>query len=92
MVDVDSDNIGSDVNIDIAESCNSELLLKKVDKIAYLTNRLIKYNNLKLYISKGHNDTVSSVAVTNDNRYIVSGSSDKSIKIWEFNSGKEIKI
>ncbi len=34
---------------------------------------------------------MSSIAFSNDDRYIISGSSDKSIKIWERESGNEIQ-
>ena len=35
----------------------------------------------------GHDESLNSVAITSDNKYIVSGSEDKSIKIWNFESG-----
>ena len=37
--------------------------------------------------STGHSDWVNSVAITKDGKYIVSGSGDKSIKIWNFENG-----
>ncbi|AZL53363.1 hypothetical protein EI285_01765 [Aliarcobacter skirrowii] len=39
----------------------------------------------------GHNKDVNSIAISSDNRYIVSGSSDKTVKLWEINSGKLLK-
>ena len=39
----------------------------------------------------GHSNTVTSVAISSDSKYIVSGSGDKTIKIWDIESGKEIK-
>ena len=38
-------------------------------------------SNFSLYL-EGHLKTVKSVAVTADNKYIVSGSEDKTIRIW----------
>ena len=31
---------------------------------------------------KGHSSTVRTVAVTSDNKYVISGSSDNTIRIW----------
>ncbi len=40
-----------------------------------------KGNLIKL-IKNAHNLAVTSVCITSDNNYIISGSADKSIKIW----------
>ncbi len=42
-------------------------------------------------ILRGHLDDVNSVAISSDGKYIVSGSDDKTIKLWEISSGREIK-
>ena len=44
------------------------------------TNKKLQ-SNLSLYL-QGHTFTVNSVAVTSDNKYILSGSDDHSIRIW----------
>ena len=33
-------------------------------------------------VLEGHNETVRSVAITSDNKYIISGSKDCTIRIW----------
>ena len=38
----------------------------------------------------GHSRSVETVAISPDGKYIVSGSSDKSIKVWDLLSGREI--
>src|SRR5262245_47108300 len=38
---------------------------------------------------KGHTDSVTSVAFTADGKSIVSGSWDKTIKLWEVTTGKD---
>ena len=44
-----------------------------------------------LHTLKGHNRRVCSVAFSPDGQRIVSGSRDKTLKIWDANSGKELK-
>lgn len=39
----------------------------------------------------GHTSAVNSVVVSSDLRYIVSASMDTTIRVWEFETGKEIK-
>jgi hypothetical protein len=39
----------------------------------------------------GHQDAVTSVAVTPDGRYVVSGSWDRTVRIWELATGKEVR-
>ena len=44
-----------------------------------------------LYGRWGHEDWVRSVAVTPDGRYVVSGSDDKTVRVWDWQSGKEVR-
>ena len=39
----------------------------------------------------GHSNGVNSVAISTDNKFMVSGSCDTTIKIWNLESGQEIK-
>ena len=39
---------------------------------------------------RGHSDTVRSVAYSPDGKHIVSGSVDKTVKIWDSSTGKEV--
>ncbi|MCB0018889.1 MAG: hypothetical protein KDE09_13950, partial [Anaerolineales bacterium] len=39
----------------------------------------------------GHNNSVNSLIITTDGRYALSASSDKTIKLWDLESGKELK-
>ena len=40
----------------------------------------------------GHSDYVESVAYSPDGKHIVSGSADKTVKIWETTTGKEVSV
>ena len=40
----------------------------------------------------GHSGSVYSVAYSPDGKHIVSGSCDKSVKIWDAHSGKEVRV
>jgi WD40 repeat protein len=40
---------------------------------------------------KGHSEAIYSVAFSPDGKYVVSGSGDRSVKVWDSASGKEIK-
>lgn len=46
----------------------------------------------KTFSPEGHEDSVNAVVVTNDGKYIVSGSSDNTIRIWSIESGAQIKV
>jgi WD40 repeat protein len=39
---------------------------------------------------KGHSRLVRCLAFTEDDKYVVSGSADKSLRVWEASSGKEV--
>ncbi len=45
----------------------------------------------ELKINSGHSDEVTSVCFSPDDRYIASGSIDKTIKLWDVATGKELK-
>ena len=40
----------------------------------------------------GHSDLVRSVAYSPDGKHIVSGSYDKTVKIWDSATGKEVSV
>ena len=39
----------------------------------------------------GHKESVNSFVFSKDGKYLISGSSDNSIKIWDFNNGRKIR-
>lgn len=46
----------------------------------------------ELVMQTGHNKTVSAVVFSPDNKWIASGSLDNSIKIWEAETGRELRV
>ncbi len=57
-------------------------------------DRLILWNVETGKISRifhGHKKTVISAAISNDNRFVMSGSWDQSLKLWSMASGEEIR-
>ena len=54
----------------------------------YITRAFVGKEVQKL---TGHQSGVLSVAVTPDGRYIVSGSQDKTVRVWERDTGKEVQ-
>jgi small GTP-binding protein len=43
-------------------------------------------------ILEGHNDEINSVAISSDDKFIVSGSDDYTIRIWETGTGKCLRV
>jgi len=46
---------------------------------------------LETVVQKGHNASVKAVAVSPDGKYIATGSRDKSAKVWDISSGRELR-
>lgn len=44
-----------------------------------------------LRILRGHSDWVTSVSISADSRYVLSGSCDKTVRLWELSTGKQVK-
>ena len=79
---------------------NAKLALSKSKSLLNITNSLLlkKTNSnltnnfqFKPYFSDGHIDSIKSVAITPDGKTIISGSADKTIKLWDINSRMCIK-
>jgi WD40 repeat protein len=45
----------------------------------------------EVFVQLGHTNMVSSVAISPDSRYALSGSHDFTLKLWDVNSGREIR-
>ncbi|WP_420315792.1 caspase family protein [Ekhidna sp.] len=42
-------------------------------------------------IQKGHGEAIKAVSITDDGNYLITASRDKTVKIWDANSGREIR-
>lgn len=47
--------------------------------------------SLETIIQKGHELAVMSVAISPDSNYVVTTSKDKAVKLWEMNTGREVR-
>ncbi len=46
---------------------------------------------MKTVVQLGHSSAVATIAFSPDSRFILSGSNDRTIKLWEVSSGREIR-
>ena len=70
--------------------------LIKAKKLLNITQKILNkeittYNNFRLCINIGHSSSVNSVTITPDGKYIASGSSDETIKLWNIETGELVK-
>ena len=78
-------------DIDQFYSCN---FLNRFEKISQINSmdivnaKLILEEDYGLYL-QAHTESVSAVAVTNDNKYIVSGSNDNTIRVWNLKKKRQ---
>jgi WD40 repeat protein len=50
-----------------------------------------KKSPAEVFVQLGHSSVVTSVAISPDGKYALSGSVDKTLKLWKISSGKEIR-
>ncbi len=82
----------------IAFEFGYEDIVKQADEILLASNNLFvkqtnKINSFdKSYIATflGHTGAITCIGVTNDNKYIITGSRDKFIRVWDIETGKVV--
>jgi len=57
----------------------------------YLSKIYAQENKLETIIQKGHSASVKAVAVSQDGKYLATGSRDRTAKLWETATGREIR-
>ena len=77
---------------------NSKLALSKAKSLLDITNKLLankenrqllqSFKFVPFIIDKGHSDRITSIAISPDGKTIVSGSLDRTLKIWDMQSGE----
>lgn len=43
------------------------------------------------FVQLGHSEVINSIALSPDGKYLLSGSNDKTLKLWEVSTGREIR-
>ena len=80
---------------------SAKLALLKSKSLIDITNKLLanrpnkdlieSFKSFRFSSTLGHKNSVRSVAITQDGKYIVSGSDDETIKLWDIQTGKEVR-
>jgi WD40 repeat protein len=54
-------------------------------------SEFVSAQSIETVIQKGHELSVIAVAISPDSNYVATGSRDKTIKLWELSSGREVR-
>ncbi len=86
----------SDSNLIISGNADGSIILWRVKDgkriMALGRNLLSSIPFIGKYFDPGHTDTVTGIVVSPDGRYLISGSLDKTIRVWQLSSGKLLRI
>lgn len=80
---------GSSYLQDISVNVTEQLVAIACEKVIYV----VRINNGQTVATlRGHNETVTSVSFTFDENLLISASEDKTLRLWNVDSGKCLKI
>lgn len=66
-------------------------ILAAVFAVLVISNTAMAYEKPEFFVQLGHSDDVNSVAFSPDGWYALSGSNDKTLKLWDIATGREIR-
>jgi WD40 repeat protein len=81
----------NNVYLTIPENLGAKITFKGNQKFPEIKPLSLADKIKEVYTLEGHRDGINAVIFTPDRKYIITGSSDKSIKVWSVKTGKEIK-
>ncbi len=77
---------------DVEEMINPTKYTYKYDRIPYWDDSLLQLSPPSSAIFfKGHTSTITGLAITKDNKYLVSSSTDSTIIIWNAQTGEKLR-
>ncbi|MEW6740098.1 MAG: caspase family protein [Nitrospirota bacterium] len=56
-----------------------------------VSNNVSASDKPEIFVQMGHSDNVAAIVFSPDGKYLASGSPDKSVRIWEIDTGREIR-
>lgn len=66
-------------------------ILAAVFAVLVIPNPAMADEKPEIFVQMGHSFVITSVAFSPDGRYIASGSADKTVKLWEVSTSREIR-
>jgi len=66
-------------------------LVRRIAILLFLISGIANGQSIETIIQQGHELTVLSVAISPDSNLVASGSRDKSAKLWELSTGREVR-
>ncbi len=81
----------NNIYLNIPKNLGASVTLKGNQKFPEIKPLSLADKIKLLHILEGHKDGVNAVIFTPDKKYIITGSSDKTIKVWDIRTGKEKK-
>ena len=66
-------------------------ILVAVFAVLIISNTATADEKPEIFVQLGHSGSVNAVTFSSDGRYIVSGSDDNTVKLWEVSTGREIR-
>ncbi len=79
------------VYLTIPENLGASITLKGNQKFPEVKPLSLGDKIKDILTLEGHKDGVNTVIFTQDKKYIITGSSDKTIKVWDVKTGKNVK-